>query len=110
MRYTIFLLFIFSYGFSFSQENVLDKNRKGEVVLYPNPVLKDAYAILSIKTPKEYVIKTVEVFNVLGIKETSAYTSGKLDVSTLNKGVYIVSCNGYREGRRLLVIRKLIVK
>ena len=110
MKYAFVLLLMFSYSFSLSQENSFNKERSVELVLYPNPVLKDVSTIVSIKTSKEYRVKTVEIFNVFGIREHSAYTLGELDTSTLNKGVYIVRCNGFRKGYRFLVTRKLIVK
>lgn len=62
---------------------------KNNISLYPNPVIKD---MLYIDTNEK--ITDISVFSLTG-KRTACYHEGnKVDVSLLEKGMYIISING----------------
>ena len=82
--------------------NLSNESFNGEMVvgLYPNP----AADVLNIAIEKE--LKSVEIYSVLGQKVLSA-TSNKVNVSGLNKGMYMVRVQDIFNG---VSIQKLIIK
>ncbi len=79
------------------------------VKLYPNPV-KDVLTITNIQNVD---LKTVEIYNILGslvlevnFKDLSFNNSFRLDLSDLNKGVYLtklIASNNHSKTQKLLI-------
>jgi len=69
-------------GITLSVNNI-DYKDDASISIYPNPVQN----ILNVNASKE-VLK-IEVFNILGQKMLSKENSSTVDISNLNKGVYI---------------------
>jgi len=72
------------------------------LTLYPNPVSNGKIYISSAKN----LIKSIEVFDVLGKKKLSTSLSGNtLDISKLSSGVYIIKIAevNHTETRKLVI-------
>ncbi|PCJ94587.1 MAG: hypothetical protein COA50_12580 [Flavobacteriaceae bacterium] len=71
------------------------------VVLYPIPITSDK--LLIVHSPIE--MELIEVFNMAGVKVTTATNTNSIDLSHLSSGIYIVSLHSDSG-----VIKKKIVK
>ena len=66
-------------------------SHKSKLVIYPNPVLNDNYIYIKYKTNLSKL--NLEVFDISGRKVNVKILTDKIDISTLNNGVYILREN-----------------
>ncbi len=106
--YLLFFLVVLALPLKgFSQDNstiYLSTPRIEGLSIYPNPVT-DGKGRIYITSAKRHT-KTVRIYNVLGKQVLVATLIGKeLDISRLNKGVYILKIteNNISETRKLII-------
>ncbi|MCK5907687.1 MAG: VCBS repeat-containing protein, partial [Flavobacteriales bacterium] len=63
-------------------------NHKNKLVIYPNPVVNDNYIYLKYKTNLREL--TLDVFDTSGRKMSVKILANKIDISALNRGIYIL--------------------
>lgn len=107
--FLIFFIITSIFGvYSIDAQNSSGFNSKNDKIegltIYPNPV-STQNSIVYIAS-KENMVKTIQVFNVLGKQVLSTKLIGKaLNISNLNKGVYILNIteNKISETRKLVI-------
>jgi len=114
MNKNYFYIFLFSFIFltfqsGFSQSSPFNGSPNQEKIeglsIYPNPVSYGQNTIYI--SSKANSSKIVEIFNVLGKRISSIRIAGKaLDVTNLNKGVYVLKITENKSTE----VRKLIIK
>ncbi|MFC4723171.1 T9SS type A sorting domain-containing protein [Geojedonia litorea] len=91
---------------SYAQNNAVILNAENEIVdlnVYPNPVTNGKLFI----TTHENLVKTIEIFDVLGKKIFTTRLSGQaIDVSQITSGVYILKITQ----NNISATRKLVIK
>ena len=66
---------------------ITDVAAKPVIRIYPNPATKEIYVF----TENKIIIKKINVYNQVGQKVLQEFqTTGKIDVSSLSSGVYII--------------------
>ena len=76
------------------------ENYQQSVLIYPNPAIN----FLQIKN--EYINSTISIFDLLGNSYNFIKNGNKLDVSALNRGVYIIQ---FVQGQEIIT-QKLIIE
>ena len=113
----LFLFFVFTglfaynvnaQGFSNNRNNINDIIIDYNVLIYPNPVTDNKFYVKS-----EFVIKSVEVINVLGqnlktiYNETNVVYNIYVELGDVKEGMYMVKIT-FTDKKT--IIRKIIVK
>jgi len=90
-----------------AQNNINNPSKQPSIEglsIYPNPVSSQQSSINIVST--HHLVKTVEIFDVLGKRVFSEVLSGEiLNISALRQGIYIlrITENNISESRKLII-------
>ncbi len=79
---------VYSFAGDCESLSIVD-NLQSLVSIYPNP----SSDILNVKVPSSVQINEVALFDLLGRNTGAVYANGSVDISSLSKGVYMLTIN-----------------